>query len=128
MATATGTQVLEMRDSDEPLAADYSVIGRQDRATLYLALGDAEGDAIRRRVWEREGGRWRHTPYIRAVAATHGLSRSEYEEFRGTLSSWLPASDDPEVVAMAQGRPLGSGGKVKAKRPWISYADMAKLV
>ena len=72
VVTATGIQVLEARESTEPSQEDFSVRGRQDCAIAFLALGDVDGDAIRRLAWERHGDNWRHSQYVIELAAREG--------------------------------------------------------
>lgn len=129
VATATGTQVLEMRDSNAPYADDFSVGGRQKLATLYIALGDAEGNPIRELARERAGGLWRNSPYVLNLAASQGLSRREYEDLGEPLSSHLPPADDPEVQAKVRPRKSDtSAGLKEFKRPWISFAGISLLI
>lgn len=123
---ATGTQVLEMRDSDDPRAGHFTVQGRLECAFWYLALGDAEGSAVRRRVWERDGTTWRHSRYLSELAAANGLTPAEYEEFRELMSDWLPAVDHPEVLSRMRDRRAAAWPNESDR--FISYADMADLV
>ncbi len=99
VVTATRTQVLEARQSGGPRADAFSVGGRQSSATLFLALGEAEGDAIRRTVWERDGETWRHSKYVAESATNNGLTRDEYREFQQCLAAHLPPPADPDVMA-----------------------------
>ncbi|MBA2641293.1 MAG: hypothetical protein H0U77_15180 [Nocardioidaceae bacterium] len=124
---ATGTQVLEMRDSDNPEAADFSITGRLECATWYLALGGGEGNAVRSLVWEGDGTTWRHSTYVSDLSTAHGLTPAQYEEFRGPLSDWLPPADHPKVLRRMRDHPADASSK-KSKRRFISYADMADLL
>lgn len=138
VVTATGTQVLEARESNEPSQEDFSVRGRQDCAIAFLALGDVEGDAIRRLAWERHGDNWRHSRHVIELAAGKGLSRDQYEEFRQPLSAWLPPADHADVLATVTAE-QATTSKDKEKPhlswffevwpdvPWISFANMARL-
>ncbi len=128
VVTATGTQVLEMRDSSEPLASLYTLRGRQDCAVFYLALGDSKGSLIRSLVWERQGAAWRPTESVRALAASTGLSRAQYETFRKPLSNWLPPADSSDILAVAHSKQAASGGNSNSSGPWISYAALTELV
>jgi len=137
VVTATGTQVLEARESTDPSREDFSVRGRQDCAVVFLALGDVEGDAIRRLAWERHGDQWRHSRYVTKLASRKGLSRAEYEEFRESLSAWLPPAGHPDVLATATAEQATSTADQEKSYlfrifeepdvPWISFADMARL-
>ncbi len=124
VVTATGTQVLEARESNTPFASDFSVSGRQDCAIRFLTLGDAEGNPIRRLVWERRGSIWQHSPYVLELAASRGLSRREYERFREPWSQYLPPADDPEVLANAEAQPTTLIRNRKIG-PWITFAYMS---
>jgi hypothetical protein len=128
VVTATGTQVLEMRECDDPYAHWYSVRGRQDAAILYLALGDAEGGPIRRLVWEPHGAIWQHTAYALKLSAANGLLRSEYEELRECVSCCLPAADDPDALAKVNAQRAVTSARGRPKAPWISHADICDLI
>lgn len=129
VARATGTQVLEMRGAGGVRAAECSVMGRLEKATLYLALGDAQGSAVRDRVWQRRGSAWRISSYAVGLTKKHGLTRTEYDEFRKPWTRWLPPSDNPEVQRKTS-QPSGEATKGAAlvRRPWISYSDMIDLI
>ena len=123
--TATGTQVLESRESDDPdLAAEFSVHKRQEYAILHLALGDAEGSVVRELVWKRHKTVWRHTRYALELAATKGLSRREYEALCVFLSPHLPAADDPAVLAKVDARRSATSSGKERRRPWITFAEI----
>lgn len=127
---ASGAQVLEARESaDLSVAANFSIQGRIEAATLYLALGDEEGSVIRELVWERRQGEWQHTRYAREVSATKGLSRREYKDLCQVLAPGLPAADHPLVRAKRQGT---ASRKAKRRRmhepPWITFTDIIDLL
>jgi hypothetical protein len=130
IVTATGTQVLAARESDDPnLAAEFSVSARQDCAILYLALGDAEGSAVRGLVWEPHGDTWRHTRNALSLAAKDGLTREEYESLAQFLSPHLPAADDPDVLARARARRTAQTPDAQEqRRPWITFAAIQDLL
>lgn len=135
VVTATTTQVLEARQSGGPRADAFSVGGRQTSATSVLALGEAEGDAIRRTVWERDGETWRHSEYIAESATNNGLTRDEYREFQQCLAAHLPPPGDPDVLAKARQEPASIFADIGASyhpwmssRPWISFADISDLI
>lgn len=88
-----------------------------------------EGNAIRRLAWERHGDGWRHSRYVTELASRKGLSRDEFEKFRESLSAWLSPADHPEVLATVTAeQATTSTDEEKPGVPWISFADMARLV
>lgn len=129
---ATRTQVLEARDSHDPLVAQaLSVRGRQDAAILYLALGDADGNAVRTAVWERHVTEWQPSAYSVKLAAKLGLRRSEYDDLQqGLLPQHLPPVDHLEVDAMVDdtAKATAHDHAEDCEPMWITYAQIADLL
>jgi hypothetical protein len=130
VATATGTQILQARNSDDSLAAVSSVSGRRECALAYLVVGDVEGNPIRQLIRERHGTTWQHSAMVLELAASRGFSRSEYESLQTVLAPHLPAADHPHVLARKHARQAAAatGKKKTAGQPWISFADSADLI
>lgn len=127
---ATGTQILEIRDSSDPRAAQFSVQARMECATWYLALGDPEGAQVRERIWEREGRTWHLTNYATDLAQQRGMSKPEYVQFRSGLKKSLPPAEEIGVAWRAEEAPAlrGSPSARRARGPWITYEAVANLL
>lgn len=129
VARATGTQLLEMRRAGGARAAEFSPAGRLERATMYLALGDAQGNAVRDRVWQGRGSAWRVSDYAVDLTRKHGLTRREYDDFRTPWARWLPSSASPKVQRKRrEPSEETTKGADSGRLPWISYFDMIDLI
>jgi hypothetical protein len=93
------------------------------RDLVYLALGDVQGDSIRRDVWERHGRKWALTKHARELGRKRGMSKRAYGDFRKGLAGLLPSTE-----AM-NGHPhrLRRESKEEAT-PWISFEEIADLL
>ena len=121
---ATGTQILEMRNSGGPQAADFSVQGRMALVSWFLALGGIDGMAVRELVWVREDSRWHYSSRAQQLSRTMGMTRAEYQHFRQSpLHRWLPvAPDRPTAEAQARREPE------ERPIPWISFQRITDLL
>lgn len=97
VVSASGTQIVEMQNSDDPRAEDFSPTARREFATHLLAVGDPRGLLIRQKVWEAANDGWRLSKVARNLAANDGLPASRYEELRKSLGKVPPPFDGRRV-------------------------------
>jgi hypothetical protein len=138
---ATGAQILEMRDSDDPKAMDFTVRGRIELAIWYLALGGREGMAVRELAWERvgvavasiaqspptqpqqrddQGGVWRVPPVAGQVASSN-TGQAYNQQRRSTPQPRERGPDPMDLLRSHRGaapRRRGLRNPVKSGQAW----------
>lgn len=124
VVSASGTQIVEMRDSDDPRADDFSPSVRREYATFLLAVGDPQGLLIRQMAWEAADDGWRLSKVARNLSANDGLPASRYEQERKLVGKVLPPFDGRRVKR----RSKRYFDALDREEEWVSYLQIAEFL
>lgn len=123
---ASGTQVMEMRESSDPRAGQFTVAARQQHGIMLVALGDAFGAHVRSLAWSTDGEGWQVSAFATTQAARYGWPRAAYQRLHVDYPELVPSRTSQEIRDLAAGRT--SEGAQGGEEPWITFLEMAELI
>lgn len=125
---ASGTQVLEMRESEGPRAEQFTISARQEFGITLVALGDASGTKMRSMAWSADGAGWSISSFALEQAACHGWPRAAYQYLHQQHPGRVPSPKSVIIRGLTAGRPEGGTDAQSSEPPWITFLEMAELI